>query len=155
MTSRDQLFGSDLRLLPDLLKANSRQPGHDLAVITRAETGQVDLEPVAGAENLQQALLLRFLTPLGALADLGHPTYGSRLFELLGELNNERTRNRAKVYVLEALGAEPRVKQVRAVSVTQSPADRTVMDIRVSLLAIDSATPLNFVFPFFLEGLAG
>ncbi|HEV3469736.1 MAG TPA: GPW/gp25 family protein [Pyrinomonadaceae bacterium] len=146
-------FGTDLRLLRELdRQKSSRDPGHDLSVARRPETGQLDLETLAGADNLAQALLLRFLTPAGALAPLGHPDYGSRLAELIGELNNETNRNRAKLYVLQALALEPRVRQVLSVSVTQDRRRPTVMDIAVSLLAVDSDTPLNLVFPFFLEG---
>jgi phage baseplate assembly protein W len=53
------------------------------------------LETLQRVDNLKQALLLRFLTPTGELALLGHPDYGSRLSELIGELNNETNRNRA------------------------------------------------------------
>ena len=143
-------FGSDLRLLRDLENQNSRNPGNDLFVTRQTQTG-IDLATIARAENLQQALLLRFLTPVGELALLGHPDYGSRLFELMGELNSETNRNRAKLFTLQALQAEPRVKEVRSVVVTQNRADRTRMDIKVSLLAVDSDTLLNLVFPFFLE----
>lgn len=152
MATSDQRFGTDLRLLRDLEHQNDRGRGSDLSTIKRPQTGQVDLETLSGAHNLQQALLLRFLTPVGELTLLGHQDYGSRLFELIGELNNETNRNRAKLFVLQALAAEPRVKQVRSVQVTQNQADRTRMDISVSLLPIDSDTPLNLVFPFFLEG---
>jgi len=146
-------FGTDLRLLPDLdRQKSSRDPGHDLAVTTRAMTGQIDLETLNGVENLTQALLLRFLTPLGELSQLGHSTYGSRLFELIGEVNTATNRNRAKMFVLQALGAEPRVKEVTSVRVTQNRAYRDQIDIDVSLVAVDNDTPLNLVFPFFLEG---
>jgi hypothetical protein len=71
-------------------------------------------------------------------------------FELIGELNNETNRNRAKLFVLQALQAEPRIKEIRSVTVTQNRADRTRMDINVSLLPVDSDTLFNLVFPFFL-----
>jgi len=146
-------FGADLRLLLDLEHVkSSRDPGHDLAVRRRPETGQVELDTWSSVDNLVQALFLRFLTPAGELAILGHPDYGSRLHELIGELNTETNRNRAKLYVLQALAAEPRVQKVLSVNVTQSKRDRAQMDIDVSLLAINSDTPLNLVFPFFLEG---
>ncbi|HEU0292208.1 MAG TPA: hypothetical protein VFR47_05705 [Anaerolineales bacterium] len=146
-------FGTDLRLLHNLDQQKSnRDPGNDLSVTTRPETRQVDLETLTAVENLTQALFLRFLTPAGELTQLGHSTYGSRLFELIGELNNETNRNRAKMFVLQALGAEPRVKQVRSVRVTPNRAHREQIDIEVSLIAVDSDTPLNLVFPFFLEG---
>ncbi|MGI8426030.1 MAG: GPW/gp25 family protein [Actinomycetota bacterium] len=153
MPASDTRFGTDLRLLLDLEHVkSSRDPGHDLAIRRRSETGQVDLDTWSSVDNLVQALFLRFLTPAGELAILGHPDYGSRLHELIGELNTETNRNRAKLYVLQALAAEPRVQKVLSVKVTQSKRDRAQMDIAVSLLAIDSDTPLNLVFPFFLEG---
>lgn len=152
MAVNQERFGIDLRLLRDLdrIKSN-RDPGHDLSVRKRNETSLVDLDTYVGADNLVQALVLRLLTPQGELAVLGHPTYGSRLAELIGELNTETIRNRAKLYTLEALTADPRVKQVQSVIVKQSKRDRTQVDIAVKLLAIDSDTLLNFVFPFFLE----
>jgi phage baseplate assembly protein W len=146
-------FGTDLRLLPDLeLRKSNRDPGNDLSTIKRSETGQIDLETLTDTDNLIQALFLRFLIPMGELTILGHSSYGSRLAELIGELNNETNRNRAKLYVLQALADEPRVKQVLSVKVTQNQGDRTRMDIDINLLAVDSNTPLNLVFPFFLEG---
>lgn len=146
-------WGKDLRLLEHLeRRKSSRDPGSDLSTVRRPETGQVDLDVLGGADNLIQALLLRFLTPMGELAALGHPEYGSRLVELIGERNTETNRNRAKLFVLQALAAEPRVRKVLAVKVTQNRAQRDQVDIEVSLLALDSDTPLNLVFPFFLEG---
>lgn len=146
-------FETDLRLLLNLERMKSnRDSGNDLSTVKRSETGQIDLAILTGVDNLVQALLLRFLTPMGELALLGHANYGSRLAELIGELNNETNRNRAKLYVLQALADEPRVKQVLAVKVTQNQRERTRMDININLLAVDSDTPLNLVFPFFLEG---
>ena len=145
-------FGVDLRLLGNLQFQNDRARGSDLFTRKRPETGQTDLQTLSGNENLVQALLLRFLTPVGELAQLGHPDYGSRLSELIGELNNETNRNRAKMYVLQALAAEARVQEVVQLTVVQNQAIRDEMDISVTLKAIDSDTPLNLVFPFFLQG---
>ncbi len=152
MAIDQERFGTDLRLLRNLdLTKSSRDPGSDLSTRVRTGTGQFDLDLYSKADNLVQALLLRFLTPVGELALLGHPDYGSRLFELIGELNSETNRNRAKLFTLQALQAEPRVKEIRSVIVTQGLNDRTRMDIRISLLPVDSDTLLNLVFPFFLE----
>ncbi len=147
-----QRWGEDLQLLRNLEQQSDRHRGHDLATRERPETGGTDLATLSGADNLRQALLLRFLTPRGELAALGHPDYGSRLFELVGELNTETTRNRAKLYVLQALAAEPRVKEVRSVRVTPGRDDPTRIDIAVELVAGEAETLLNLVFPFFLEG---
>ncbi|MGB9366930.1 MAG: hypothetical protein WCE79_13055 [Xanthobacteraceae bacterium] len=142
-------FGTDLRLLGDLLRQNDRAGGNDLKRV-RNKADEYDLERLEQVENLQQALLLRFLTRQGELTALGHPDYGSRLYTLIGELNNATNRNRAKLFVLEALAAEPRVARVISVDVRAGARDR--IDISVALQAIESDTPLNFVFPFFLGG---
>ena len=144
-------FGADLRLLADLERQSERERGADL-VTRRDPQGLVDLETLAGVGNLEQALLLRFMTHVGELADLGHPSYGSRLPELIGELNTETNRNRAKMFVLQALSEEPRVEEVVSVTVSTSPRDRTRVDVAVSARVLGSDTALNLVFPFFLEG---
>ncbi len=145
-------FGSDLRLLGNLEEQNSRARGSDLFTRIRPETGQTDLATLEQVENLQQALLLRFLTQPGELAQLGHPDYGCRLYELIGEPNTETNRNRAKLYTLLALQAEPRVKEVLSVTVTTRRSEPSRVDISVKVKAIDSDTVLNLVFPFFFEG---
>jgi phage baseplate assembly protein W len=144
-------FGADLRLLRDLERQNDRNPGSDISTIIRNTTGLVDLEPLNGVVNLQQALLLRIRTRMGELTPLGHPDYGSQLYTLIGELNNDSNRNRAKLFVLQALQAEPRVKNIQSVIVTQNKSDPIRMDISASLAVIDSDTLLNLVFPFFVS----
>ncbi len=148
MSDSQAFFGADLRLLGDLRFQNDRAGGSDLMI--QAGSGGVDLKTVSDADNLSQALLLRFLTRQGDLTRLGHPDYGSRLYTLIGELNNAANRNRAKLYVLEALAAEPRVAQVLSVDVTAGARDR--IDIRASLRAIGGGTTIDLVFPFFLGG---
>lgn len=152
MVQLKKLWGTDLRLLQNLEQQCDRHRGHDLSTTRKIETGQIDLETLSGADNLKQALLLRFLTPMGELALLGHPKYGSRLFELIGELNTQTNRNRAKMFVLQALGEESRVKEVSSVNVTSNRANPNQIDIKIRLILIGSDTPLNLVFPFFLEG---
>ena len=117
------------------------------------QTEKVDLETLTGADNLKQALLLRFLTPVGEMAILGHPNYGSRLSELIGELNNQTNRNRAKMFVLQALAQEPRVAEVLKVDVTTARSNPNQINIDVSLRAAREGTILNLVFPFFLDGV--
>jgi phage gp46-like protein len=152
MPGDEQRWGTDLRLLGNLDRQSDRERGSDLYTRRTLGTGDVDLETLTGLDNLRQALLLRFLTPRGEMEILGHPTYGSRLYELFGELNIERTHNRAKIYVLQALNMEPRVGKVLSVTVTQNSRVREQMDIDIWLTPVDSDTPVNLVFPFFLEG---
>jgi phage baseplate assembly protein W len=145
-------WGADLQLLDNLSQQNDRNPGHDLVPARRSETGQQDLATFSSLDNLEQALMLRFLTRQGELTLLGHPDYGSRLHELIGEPNTESTRNRAKMYALIALGAEPRVAQVISVDVTTDAADRSRINITAALKTLHEDTELNLVFPFFLGG---
>jgi hypothetical protein len=150
MSDPQARLGSDLRLLANLASQSDRFPGSDLQRGQRAQSVAWDLQTLQDAQNLQQALLLRFITRQGDLAPLGHPDYGSRLYTLIGELNNQVNRNLAKLFVLEALAAEPRIANVQSVDVTAGARDR--IDIRVALVAIGSDTPLDLVFPFFLGG---
>ncbi|WP_163541340.1 GPW/gp25 family protein [Occultella kanbiaonis] len=149
---REALAGTDLRLVGDLLTAAQRERGEDLRTGPRPqllEPGRPDpghdLLPVTGWENLEQALLLRFLTEVGELAHLGHPTYGSRLHELIGEPNTPTTRNRAKLHALQALAEEPRVERVATITVTTDPRDATRLEVRAAVVIIGTQTELNLV----------
>jgi phage gp46-like protein len=150
----EALFGADLRLLGNLLYAEQRERGSDLFVAIRPASSRIDLQRLAGVENLQQALLVRFLTQVGELEPLGHPSYGSRLHELVGELNTETTRNRAKLFALQALQAEPRIAQVRSIVVESDRKQPTVIEIKAAVVTIDDPTPVNLVFGVNLAGAA-
>lgn len=147
MSDPQARLGTDLRLLGNLQYQNDRAGGSDLLVTLEQPA---DLQILQDAQNIQQALLLRFLTRQGDLTQLGHPDYGSRLYTLIGDLNNATSRNRAKLFALEAIAAEPRVQAVISLDVTAGARDR--IDIRASLRTIASDTPLNLVFPFLLGG---
>ena len=69
-----------------------------------------DLATITGRENVAQALMLRLLTPKGALGDLGHAGYGSRLGELIGQHKTEVMRGLCRAYILEAVREGPRVE---------------------------------------------
>jgi phage baseplate assembly protein W len=149
MTIDPARFGTDLRLLPALgAPRGDRDGGSDLQV--RPGVAGSDLARVTGVDCLSQALILRLLSPAGSLAPLGHPDYGCRLGELIGELNTETTRARAKVFVLQALAGEPRVTKVLRLDVTTAPADRTTLEVRAQLQTGDGV--LNLVVPFSLAG---
>ncbi len=147
-------FGIDLKLLLNRERQLSRERGEDLSTEVRAASGEVDLARLDGVENLKQALLLRFLTPVGELAQLGHSRYGSRLYELLGEPNTEANRDRAKLYTLEALAAEPRVAKVIEVKVTTRRTDPTRIDISVEIEAAKTGDILTLSVPLSLEELS-
>ena len=70
-------------------------PTSDRETVDLTRTATDDLRTVDGRDNLAQAVINRLLTRQGELAALGHPRYGSRLHELIGEPNNVRIRGKA------------------------------------------------------------
>ena len=110
-----------------------------------------DLGTAEGSENLAQALLVRLNTPVGELAGLGHPDYGSRLIELIGRPNTESTRNLVRLFILEAIRREPRVAEVPQLSLEVLPQRPDRVEISLTVRPIDSPTPLNLVFSVNLE----
>jgi phage baseplate assembly protein W len=95
-----------------------------------------DFVTAEGRDNLGQALTTRLLTPKGELAPLGHPAYGSRLHEIIGQLNTATTRNLAKLFVIESLKAERRVGKIQSVEVTPHPVNRFLIRIAISVKPI-------------------
>lgn len=110
-----------------------------------------DLGVVAGVASAEQLFVNRLKTQRGELAPLGHPEYGSRHHELIGEPNVERTRNLIKLFVLQALADEPRVQQMLRCDVyaPHSP-PRDQVRIEVDVRLVDEPNPLNLVVPFSL-----
>jgi len=132
-------LGSDLKLQDEEL-------GSDLSI---SPSGDLDL--ASDEYNLGQAIINRLKTRRGELADLGHPNYGSRLYELVGEPNNERTREMARAYTEECVAQDPRVKEVVSIIVKVPKDDPRRIDIDITVLPIGMSTALNIVFPFYLE----
>lgn len=109
-------------------------------------SAKVDLQVVAGIDALRQALLLRLLTPLGSLADLGHAEYGSRLHELVGTEFTDAARLLARAFVLQAVRQERRVERVLALTVAkQEPSrpDSLRLDLLVKAAGIDDPIALG------------
>lgn len=109
-------LGRDLLVLPGF--AASDAAAFDLGITARAPVGlklptgareSLEFERVEGRELIAQAMILRLLTPIGSLAELGHAGYGSRLHELLGRNKTETLRALCRAYVLEVVVQEPRV----------------------------------------------
>ena len=114
----------------------------DLALAASA-TGLTDFAVTAERSNLGQALILRLLTPLGSLAPLGHPAYGSRLYQLIGGLNTEVVRNLARLYTIEAVGQEPRVRELLNVRIETAPGSPDTIRIAFDVLPLDDDNPLS------------
>ena len=113
-----------------------------------------DLAVQSGTNNLVQSLIVRMMTEVGELAPLGHPTYGSRHHELIGEPNTESNRNLLKLYVIACIKQEARVDRITQIAVVQGngPEHRDEVDIKMTLLVKGTSDPLNLVIPFSFGG---
>jgi phage baseplate assembly protein W len=128
------------------LKIVGKDPGYDLNISPAG-----DLETIGDEYNLAQAITMRLNTMQGELTDLGHSSYGSRLHELIGEPNNERTRELVRIYTLESVTRDPRVEEVVGINVKALKDDPLRIDVNISVRAIGLTNILNIVFPFYLE----
>ena len=107
------------------------------------------LDTTTGRANLVQAVINRLLTRRGELAVFGHPDYGSRLNELVGELNNLRLRALAELYIRDCLAQEPRVEKVRYVTFEppERGIDRNVLKATIGISAVGETQELTIVLP--------
>jgi len=119
----------------------------DLATRRGSGAAGADLSVAAEVPQAVQFLVNRLMTRRGELAALGHPDYGSRHHELVGEPNTERTRNLVKMHVLEALRQEPRVAKVLTCVVHSRDRERDTVRVELRVRLIDRAEPLNLVVP--------
>jgi phage baseplate assembly protein W len=140
-----ELYGSDLKInvetSPEFVGV-----GADLFINRKG-----DIQTVSGRENLGQALMQRLLTRKGELRDLGHPWYGSRLHELIGQPNSQQTRDLVRLYAKECVMQEPRVKEIVNIAVKTYAGDSNAVILDVTVIPIKSTTPMNLVFPYYLE----
>lgn len=141
---------TDLRLTRRALGSVStdRQP-----VDLQEERG--DLALVSGRANLAQAVINRLFTRQGELADLGHPDYGSRLYQLVGQPNNRRTQALADLYLRESLAAEERIAEVIAITfapLAQRADQRNLLAIALTVRLAGELEPLALSFVVNLEG---
>jgi phage baseplate assembly protein W len=143
-------LGRDLRL--DYSFGGGFFEDADLASGTRTGAPSRDLLVAEGIAAITQAIANRLKTRKGELAALGHPDYGSRHHELIGEPNVVRTRDLIKLYVLQALRDEPRIEKVlRADVAAEHSPPRDSVRITLSVRLVREPVPLNLVIPFSLE----
>lgn len=114
----------------------------------------VDLALVNGKANLVQSVIMRLKTERGELAGLGHPQYGSRHHQLIGEPNTENNRHLIKLFVLECLRQEPRLAAIESIEVqaVEGRENRDKAAIHISATIKGTPDVLNLVVPFSFEG---
>jgi phage baseplate assembly protein W len=76
-----------------------------------------NVQTVSGKANLVQALTLRLMVETGETAGLGHPRYGTRIRDLIGEPLDRANLELLRRYVRQALMQDSRVAEVTALSV--------------------------------------
>ena len=102
---------------------------------------------IAGADNVREAIIRRLSTALGEMHH--HPEYGSRLFELVGEENDDVTWAKAIRWTKWAMSREPRVKEIADCYVKAIDGNR--FDIYAYYKLIEDNVTGNIVFPFFVR----
>jgi hypothetical protein len=147
--------------MPDALKTDlsltrrafGRETSDRLSVDLQAVRG--DLRQVSGRENLAQAILNRLLTRQGELSSLGHPDYGSRLYQLVGLPNNRRTQALAELYIRDSLASDSRIQEI--INILISPPSRQAekrnrLEMNIVVLPVDNEGPLTVFMDMNLEG---
>lgn len=136
--SKEEL-GRDLKLVElDL--------GYDLASSPRG-----DLTTIGESYNLAQAIILRLMTMEGELTDLGLSSYGSRLHELIGELNNENTRQMARNYAYECVSQDSRIRRIVDISVETVKREPNRIDIFITVEPVGRGELVEIMYPFSFE----
>ncbi len=148
LDTRMKRMGGDLALF--FPGASGWWEDADLEISRELRRGN-DIAVVQGLAAIDQMLVNRLKTQKGELAALGHPQYGSRHHELIGEPNVERTRNLVKLYILEALSHEPRLEKILECTVEKDQAERSTVRISITAKIINEDTPRNLIVPFSLE----
>jgi phage baseplate assembly protein W len=148
----------DRHLLTDVgltVRHRALRPVYDVSIHTTRRSGRVsgtveDLGTVQGRDSLGQALVVRLLTPLGELAGLGHPDYGSRLPELVGRPNTATTRDLLKLAILDSVVRDPRVAEVTEVTVDPVAGQPSRVDVLITIRPVGAADTVR-VGPIELE----
>jgi phage baseplate assembly protein W len=130
-------MATDLQLTHRLLG----EQASDRMSVDLADDERGGLQLASGRANLAQSVLSRLLTRQGELAGLGHPNYGSRLYQLIGEPHTRRTQTLANLYIRESLAAEKGIQEI--VAITFAPpslrADkRNVLEVTIVIRPADT-----------------
>lgn len=144
-------MSTDLQLLQRTLG----EQASDRMSVNLADNGRGGLQLASGRTNLAQAITNRLLTRQGELAGLGHPTYGSRLYQLIGEPNTRRTQTLADLYIRESLAAEKGVKEIAAITFAPPSlrADkRNVLEVAIVVRPVDEGELLTLTIAVTLGG---
>jgi phage baseplate assembly protein W len=145
-------FGTDLRAVYRIKDGRYEDVDFGVASVTKRGKKESDLAFSSGIDTITQAIIHRLKTCYGEMAALGHPDYGSRHNELIGQPNTEHNRGLVKLYILQALAKEPRIEKILRAVIRHDPRlDPSRVDIvlDIKLGIVDEV--INFVIPFYFE----
>jgi phage baseplate assembly protein W len=120
----------------DPLKTDLQLEFPDGGDVDLAWTGGGAHPTVSGTQNLIQALTLRLLVYRNEIAGLGHPRYGSRVRELVGQPLTRPNLDLLRRHVRAALKEEPRVREIVAVHVTPRLDAPGAVDVAATVRAV-------------------
>lgn len=150
---RTDILGKDLKAIYRV--TDGRHEDLDFERKSHTVRGDLvrDMVLTEGMDNAIQALIHRIKTVKGELTDLGHPEYGSRHHELIGQPNTENNRNLVKLYILQALANEARIEKIHKADILfdrRHAPDRVEIALTLSFIGVQP--PQNLVVPFNFEG---
>ncbi|MCH9686079.1 MAG: DUF2634 domain-containing protein [Deltaproteobacteria bacterium] len=121
------------------------QPHLDLRLDFRND-GLVDLQlrgrevdTIDAIDNLIQALKMRLSISETELSRVGHPRYGNRIHELVGEPLSRRNLELLRRHIRRALLADPRVAKIEQLDVVPLPAEPGVVDVQAVIVPNEPA----------------
>jgi phage baseplate assembly protein W len=118
----------------------------DLRVVFNSEgladlsVESADIQTITSADNLAQALTLRLIVHRGELTDLGHPRYGSRIPDLIGEPMDRENLGLLRRYVRKTLLSDPRVAEVLRLDLHLQPTGVVEVEAVVKPVSADPLT---------------
>lgn len=122
----------------------------DASIVRSGAAVARDFKLVRGRQNLEQAIVMRLLTPRGELSHLGHPDYGSRLHELIGAGNTETNRDLMRLFIIDSLQREPRIEKLIELNIYPSPGTRGTVDVALKVQPIEFSSPIE-IGPFSID----
>jgi len=127
--------------------------GKDLKLNNNGEDVMIDYKDdfiiVSYYDNLKQAIINRLKTNQGELSQ--HPEYGSNLKTLIGQKNSSLILSEARQMVREALLQEPRINEIKNISVKYTDTTKQTILIDIKFTPIGSTNSvLNLIYPYFI-----
>jgi hypothetical protein len=108
--------------------------------IADIDVGPGDQGMVRGLDNLVQALTLHLLIDRGELSGLGHPRYGTRIRDLLGQTMDRANIELLRRYIRRSLLDDPRVAEVVHVAVVPRQAEPGAVEVTATVKAVSGTT---------------